>query len=129
MVFLRYPRTPGSKNGIVEYTPEFSAMVRRRILQRELSTQPLPEVEPLREVRKLRKRSRADVAAHLGIKQTVISALEKQPDALVSTVARYVEALGGTLDLVARFPGLHVRLRLGPGQPHRGGRNSIANPG
>ena len=26
---------------------------------------------------------------------------------------QFVEALGGSLDLVARFPGLHVRIKLG----------------
>jgi hypothetical protein len=54
------------------------------------------------------------VASQLGTTQSEISKLEQREDALISTIAAYVTALGGRLDLVARFPGLHVRLKLGP---------------
>ena len=108
------PRCTGYKTGTTEYTPEYSATVRRRVQQHRLSTQQLPEEESLKQVRKLRKRSQVDVAAQLGTTQSEISTLERREDALISTIAAYVKALGGTLDLVARFPGLHVRIKMGP---------------
>lgn len=104
----------GYKTGNAKYTPEFSATIRRRIQQHWLSKQPLPEEESLREVRKLRNRSQLLVAQQLGTVQSEISKLEGRDDALLSTITAYIKALGGTLDLVARFPGLHVRIRMGP---------------
>jgi helix-turn-helix protein len=109
------PQPTGYKSGTVEYTPEYSATVRRRISQHGLSKQELPEEEPLKAVRKLRKRSQLLVATRLGTTQSEISKLERREDALISSITAYVKALGGTLDLVARFPGLHVRIKLGPG--------------
>ena len=109
------PPPSGYKTGTVRYSPEFSATVRRRVQQHRLSRQELPAEESLKAVRKLRKRSQLAVASQLGTTQSEISKLEQREDALISTIAAYVTALGGTLDLVARFPGLHVRLKLGPG--------------
>ena len=109
------PPPSGYTTGTARYTPEFSARVRRRVRQHRLSREELPAEESLKAVRKLRQRSQLDVACRLGTTQSEISKLERREDALISTVATYVTALGGTLDLVARFPGLHVRLKLGRG--------------
>ncbi len=38
-----------------------------------------------------------------GMAQSEVSRIEGQRDALVTTLRRYVEALGGELELVARF--------------------------
>ena len=108
------PQPTGYKTGTVEYTSEYSATVCRRISQHRLSQQQLPEEESLKQVRKLRKRSQIHVAAQLETVQSEISKLERREDALISTIAAYITALGGTLDLVARFPGLNVRIKLGP---------------
>ena len=52
-----------------------------------------------------------DVAERLGISQGNVSRLERREDLYLSTLREYVEALGGELDLVARFPdGMTVRL-------------------
>ena len=69
--------------------------------------------ESLQQVRKVRRRSQLSLAAQLGTTQSEISKLETRKDALLSTIAAYVQALGGSLDLVARFPRLYVRVRLG----------------
>ena len=103
----------GRHDGIVEYTPEFSRTVRRRFQQHKLSKQPLPEEEPLPAVRKLRSRTQREVGCKLLCSQHQISELERRKDMRVSSLRRFVEALGGSLDLVARFPGLHVRIKLG----------------
>ena len=58
----------------------------------------------LRELRKARKLTRARVARELGIGQDAISRLEQRSDLLLSTLRKTVEAMGGTLSLIARFP-------------------------
>ena len=44
------------------------------------------------------------MAQALGVRQDTISRLEQRSDMLLSTMRRYVEAMGGQLDLVATFP-------------------------
>jgi len=50
------------------------------------------------------EQTQQDLAATLGVGQDAISRLEKRSDMLLSTLRRYVEAMGGTLELVAQFP-------------------------
>ncbi|HJR33620.1 MAG TPA: hypothetical protein VJ817_01625 [Gemmatimonadales bacterium] len=99
--------------GVVIYSAEFSRLMRRRFRQHALSKKTLPEEEPLAQVRRLRKRTQREVAIRLCTRQSEISRLERRRDARVSSLAAYVAAIGGTLDLVARFPGHHIRIRLG----------------
>jgi transcriptional regulator with XRE-family HTH domain len=63
------------------------------------------------ELRQLTGKSQTEVAKQLGIKQPSLSKLEKQSDMQLSTLRRIVEALGGELDIVARFPKGAVKLR------------------
>ena len=58
----------------------------------------------LRDLRKARQRTQAHVAKELGINQENVSRLEKRSDLLLSTLRGYVEAMGGTLRVVAEFP-------------------------
>ena len=44
------------------------------------------------------------VAAALGINPVAVSKMESQTDRYVSTLRRFVEAMGGELRIVARFP-------------------------
>ena len=62
------------------------------------------DVESLRELRKVAGKAQADIAATLKIKQPSVSKIEKQTDMYLSTLRRYVEAIGGKLDLVVRLP-------------------------
>jgi hypothetical protein len=39
-----------------------------------------------------------------------VSKIEKRTDMYVSTLRRYIEAMGGQLDVVARFPDGDVRI-------------------
>ncbi len=64
----------------------------------------------LSELRKLAGKSQRQVAEVLGIKQPSLSKLEKQSDMQISTLRRIVEALGGELEVVARFPAGTVRI-------------------
>jgi hypothetical protein len=55
-------------------------------------------------LRRRRGRSQAEVAHALGINQSDVSKLERRVDMRVSTLQRYVAALGGELRLTAVFP-------------------------
>ena len=57
----------------------------------------------LRALRKAMGKTQVDVAATLGIKQENVSRIERQTDLLLSTLRRYVRAIGGNLRVAAEF--------------------------
>lgn len=65
---------------------------------------------PLQELRQARNLSQATVAAILETNQANISKLEHRFDVYVSTLRSYIRAMGGELDIVARFPDGSVRI-------------------
>ena len=75
---------------------------RRRVEER--AAELIAEEMTLRELRKARRLTQARVAAELGISQDGVSRLEQRSDILLSTLRRTVEAMGGSLSLIARFP-------------------------
>ena len=64
----------------------------------------------LAELRELRGVSQADVADGLGTSRPNVSRIEKEADVRLSTLERYVEALGGKLELRAVFEDEDVKL-------------------
>ena len=58
----------------------------------------------LSEVRQKTGKSQQTIAAALGIKQPSLSKLEKQTDMQISTLQKIVKALGGELEVLAKFP-------------------------
>lgn len=64
----------------------------------------IAEEMTLRELRKARNLTQIRVAEQLGITQDSVSRLEKRSDLLLSTLRKTVEAMGGSLSLVAEFP-------------------------
>jgi transcriptional regulator with XRE-family HTH domain len=58
----------------------------------------------LSEVRQLAGKSQQEIAETLGMKQPSLSKLEKQADMQISTLRKIVKALGGKLEILARFP-------------------------
>ena len=62
------------------------------------------ELATLRDLRIAASQTQADMALALGVRQDTISRLEQRSDMLLSTMRRYVEAMGGQLDLVVKFP-------------------------
>jgi len=58
----------------------------------------------LSEVRELTGKSQREVAESLGMKQPSLSKLEKQGDMQISTLRKIVKALGGELQVLAKFP-------------------------
>jgi hypothetical protein len=73
---------------------------RREILRMELA-----------ELRKLAGKTQAQVAKKAKMHQGELSRAERRRDHLISTVRRYVDALGGELELVARLKGKTIRLK------------------
>jgi DNA-directed RNA polymerase specialized sigma24 family protein len=65
----------------------------------------LQDVEGLRELRVLVDRSQEQIADALGIKQPSVHKIERQADLYLSTLRRFVEAAGGTLELRVNLPG------------------------
>ena len=64
----------------------------------------IAEEMTLQELRRARKLTQVRMAKELGISQDGISKLEKRSDLLLSTLRKTVEAMGGSLSLVAEFP-------------------------
>ena len=58
----------------------------------------------LRDLRKAHDLTQERMAALLGVAQENISRLEQRSDMLLSTLASYVQAMGGDLKLVVSFP-------------------------
>lgn len=86
-----------------------TAATRRRAAER---TRELLEELLLAELRQAAGKTQQEVADALGMKQPSLSKLEKQSDMQVSTLRRIVEALGGELEMAARFPQGTVAIRL-----------------
>lgn len=64
----------------------------------------LREEMTLEELRKARALSQGQVAEALGVGQPAVAKLEKRADVHVGNLRRYVEALGGSLEITAKFP-------------------------
>ena len=64
----------------------------------------IAEEMTLRDLRHARKLTQVKMAKKLGVTQDSVSRLEKRSDLLLSTLRKTVEAMGGSLSLVAEFP-------------------------
>jgi transcriptional regulator with XRE-family HTH domain len=65
---------------------------------------------PLQGLRQARRLSQETLAANLGISQPQVSKIEHSTDLYLSTLRRYVQAMGGELEIVARLPEGVVRI-------------------
>lgn len=63
------------------------------------------EVDGLKALRKLARRSQEQIAQSLGVKQPSVLKIERQADLYLSTLRRFVEAAGGKLELRVELPG------------------------
>lgn len=61
-------------------------------------------------LRKARAKTQLDLARALHVGQSAVAKLENRADMYVSNLRRYVEALGGTLEITARFPDAAVTI-------------------
>jgi transcriptional regulator with XRE-family HTH domain len=58
----------------------------------------------LRDVRKAFHKSQEELAKTLDMEQESVSRIERRADLLLSTMRKYVAAMGGDLKLIAEFP-------------------------
>ena len=65
---------------------------------------------PLNELRQARGLSQKMLAEVLQVQQPAIAKLEKRADMYLSTLRSHIEAMGGELDVVARFPDGAVKI-------------------
>ena len=65
---------------------------------------------PLDELRQARGLSQKMLADILHVQQPAIAKLEKRTDIYISTLRSHIEAMGGQLDVIARFPDGAVRI-------------------
>jgi predicted XRE-type DNA-binding protein len=65
---------------------------------------------PLNELRQARGLSQKMLAEVLHVQQPAIAKLEKRTDMYISTLRSHIEAMGGQLEVVARFPDGSVRI-------------------
>ena len=64
----------------------------------------------LGELREPRDLSQGELAAVLGTSQARVSQLESQSDLYLSTLKRYIQALGGELEVAAVFDGERIEI-------------------
>lgn len=65
---------------------------------------------PLHELRRARDLTQATLAKAMGTTQGEVSKIEQRTDVYLSTLRSYLEAMGGELEIVARFPDGAVRI-------------------
>jgi hypothetical protein len=86
------------------FTPEQIAAtdryVRRETLRLELA-----------ELRKLAGKTQVQLAKKAKMHQGELSRAERRKDHRISTIRRYVEALGGEIEIIARLKGKTIRLK------------------
>ncbi|MCY3823146.1 MAG: helix-turn-helix transcriptional regulator [Nitrospinae bacterium] len=85
-----------------EKIKKLSAAQRKKVEAR--AAELLAEEMTLRDLRRARALTQARMAEELGITQDGVSRIEKRSDLLLSTLRKTVEAMGGSLSLVAEFP-------------------------
>jgi ribosome-binding protein aMBF1 (putative translation factor) len=59
---------------------------------------------PLAELRRARGLSQEALAKVLGVKQSSVSKLERRTDMYISSLRSHIQAMGGELEIIARFP-------------------------
>ena len=76
----------------------------RRAKVEARAKQLIAEELTMQELRKARNLTQTQLGAVLGIGQEHVSRIEQRADMLLSTLASYVNAMGGSLKLVIDFP-------------------------
>jgi len=85
-------------------------MTPERRARNDAATQALLAEMTVDELRRARNVSQEDIADILEIRQAAVSKQVRRPDWHVSTLRRYIEAMGGELELRAHFPDQSVTL-------------------
>jgi DNA-binding XRE family transcriptional regulator len=91
---------------------DFTAKLPKKERQaiRKRTAELIAEESTLRQLREARERSQVEMAEKLHINQAAVSKLERRTDMYLSTLRSYIEAMGGRLEIIARFPNRAVRI-------------------
>ncbi len=81
-----------------------------RLEQVEAKTKTMLAEMLLPEIRKHSGMTQKEVAAVLGISQPGLSKIENQDDMQIGTLCKLIEAMGGTLEIIAHLPQGDCRL-------------------
>lgn len=65
---------------------------------------------PLQQLRQARHISQEQLAERLNVRQANVSKIERRENIYVTTLRTYVQALGGELEIIARFPDGQVKI-------------------
>jgi DNA-binding XRE family transcriptional regulator len=112
---LSSPPGSGYGSGPDEIYGSARELVKRLVdvLREERNTLAVRDL-PLRRLRETRRMTQEQLADRLEVKQATVSKLERRADIYVSTLSRVISALGGKLEMVARFPDESVKLEVPP---------------
>ena len=66
---------------------------------------------PLNELRAARLLTQESIAKSLGINQAAVSKMERRADMYISTLRDFIVAMGGELEITARFPDGAVKIQ------------------
>jgi transcriptional regulator with XRE-family HTH domain len=86
------------KNLVSKMSPASRARIKRRTAQ-------MRKEMALQELRQALQLTQQELAEQLKMNQAAISKLEHQSDMYISTLRRFIAAMGGELRIVARLPG------------------------
>jgi predicted transcriptional regulator len=90
-----------------ELTKNFSPQRKAEV---EALTNRLREEMTLQELREALHLQQEELGELLGIKQAAVSRMERRSDIHLSNLRKAIEAMGGELVIIARFPNTDVRL-------------------
>jgi transcriptional regulator with XRE-family HTH domain len=76
----------------------------------QIKTQVMATDMALAELRQAFNLSQEEMANVMKLKQPAISKIEKNTDMFISTLRRYIEAMGGELNITARFDDQEIRI-------------------
>lgn len=88
-----------------------STMSPESIVRARQATQAMRDEMPLNELRQARGLSQKALAAVLKVEQPAIAKLERRTDMYISTLRSHIEAMGGELEIIARFPDGTVKIK------------------
>lgn len=110
----------GIGEGPDEFFQDEHQVVQRlsELLSKNADTAP-QRVRLLQELRERMQVSQVTVAAKLKVRQPTISKIERREDMNLSTLRRYIRALGGELQVTARFPDGTVEIGAAAKPPRR----------
>ena len=109
-----------------ELTKSFSPERRARIDARKAELRPEMDLAELRQALAL---TQSTLAETLGVGQAEVSKIEQRTDAFVSTLRRFVQALGGELEINAVFRGHKIAITNFSGLAKQTNQNLSDTPG